>query len=230
MKFYLIFFFLLFSLNSICQMTREIWAGIGIKTNLTPTSEVAIDINTRSYSYYFQLLYPEITYKYKLNKWVKPSIDYRLLDQRNKYGNFTLSNRLNFNIEFEKKIQKKIGIGFRIRYQSTFKRIIDANNYDADFSNVIRLKPSLSYIPKKSKFSYNSAIEFFYNPKNEMLGHLFVQYRISLGTDINLKGQNTLSLKYLYGQNINSPKNKSQHVLSINYIFEWKRKFEKEEI
>ena len=33
-----------------------------------------------------------------------------------------------------------------------------------------------------------------------------------------------------YGQNINIAKNKSQHVLSINYIFEWKKKFEKEEI
>ena len=206
-------------------MTSEIWTGIGIKKNLTPKSEVAIDINTRSYSYYFQLLYPEITYKYKLNKWVKPSIDYRLLNQRNKYGNFTLSNRLNFNIEFEKKFRKKIGIGFRIRYQSTFKRIIDGNNYDADFSNVIRLKPSLTYMPKKSKFSYNSAIEFFYNPQNVILGNRFVQYRISLGTDINLKGTNTLSLKYLYGQNINISKNKSQHVLSINYIFEWKKKF-----
>jgi hypothetical protein len=230
MKSYIIFFFFLISLKSFSQMTREVWTGIGAKTKLSPKSELAIDINTRSYSYFFQLFYPEITYKYKLNKWIKPSIDYRLLDQRNKYGSFSLSNRLNFNVEFEKTIQKKIGIGFRIRYQSTFTRIIDVNNYDADFSTVIRLKPSLTFTPKKSKMSYNSAVEFFYNPQNVQLGRQFVKYRASFGIDINLKGPNIINLKYLYGQNINSDKNKSQHVLSIGYTFEWKKKSGKEEI
>ncbi len=230
MKYKLIFFSFLLSFNSICQMTREIWTGIGFKTKLTPKSELAIDINTRSYTYYLQLVYPEITYKFKLAKWLKPSIDYRLLDQRNKYGSFSLSNRLNFNLEFEKGLSKKLIVGFRIRYQSTFSRIREINDYNPDFSPTIRLKPSISYTPKKSKFSYNSAIEFFYNPQNVLLGHQFIKYRASFGTDINLKGPNTLSLKYLYGQNINSGKNKSQHILSISYTFEWKKKTAKEEI
>lgn len=229
MRFYLLSLFLLLNFGLFSQMTREIWTGIGFKTKLSNKTEMAFDLNTRSYSYDFQLFYPELTFKYKLSKWIKPSIDYRLLYQQNKYGNFLNSNRINFNLEFEKELNKRIGVGLRIRYQTTFNHIRAISNYEPDFDPTIRIKPSLSFAPKKSKFSYNTGIEFFFNPQNVLLGHQFSKYRAFIGTDINLKGPNTLQIKYLFGQNINDIKYKSQHIISIAYAFEWKKKIVEEE-
>ncbi|MBI1836542.1 MAG: DUF2490 domain-containing protein [Flavobacteriia bacterium] len=218
--------FVIISFSSQAQLTNECWTAIGIKRKINSNSELSIDINTRSYSYSFQLIYPEITYKYKFTNWFKPSIDYRLLDQRNKWGNFHLSNRLNFNLDFEKTFKKKFIIGFRIRYQSSFSRTVILNNYNPDFDPTIRLKPAFQWMPKKSKMTFNSAVEFFYNPQNVIGGHQFTKIRASAGTDINLKGPNSISIKYLYGKNINDTKYKSQHILSITYTFDWKKKKE----
>ena len=52
-----------------------------------------------------QLLYPEVTLKYKVTKWFKPSIDYRGFYELNKYGNYKYSNRFNVNLNFDVLLQ-----------------------------------------------------------------------------------------------------------------------------
>lgn len=228
-NFCIVVFFFVLSRSVFSQQTNELWFGAEAKRNLTENVEASFGLNTRLYGYSFQLFYPELSFKYKLTKWVKLSLDYRLLNQRNKYGNYHFSNRLNGNVEFQFSLNKQVDIGCRIRYQNTISGLSNLNMYSPDFDETIRIKPSIDYkVSKKSKMSYHASIDFFYDPINHKGGRQFTKYRTSLGVEINLKGPNTLSIDYLYGRNINDVGHKWQHVLSLTYGFEWKKKQEKE--
>ena len=214
----ILFLFLIVSSISFSQKTDELWAGIGVTSKLNSKVDITLDLNTRTYNTSVQLFYPEITLKYKVNKWFKPSIDYRGLNELNKYGNYKFSNRLNFNFNFEKSI-KKYSLGLRIRYQYVFNGIRSTENYSPEFDQTIRIKPSLKYSIKKSKFTPSASIEWFYNPQNGPTGDRFSKLRTSIGVDINLKGPHLLNISYLYGQNINVAKTKSQNIISIYYCY-----------
>ncbi len=200
------------------QETNEIWSGMGVTKKLNSKTDATLDLNSRVYSNTLQLLYPELTIKYKINKWFKPSIDYRGLYELNKYGNYKYSNRFNINLNFEKSI-KKLSFGLRIRYQYVFNGVQSTENYSPEFDQTIRIKPSVKYQIKKSKFTPSASVEWFYNPQNGPTGDRFDKIRGSIGTDINLKGPHLLSISYLYGQNINVAKTKSQNIISIYYCY-----------
>ena len=218
----LLTFFLLLTSCSFAQLTREVWCGTGIQRKLTKNLEATLDINSRFYSFKEQLFYPELTFKYKVKKWFKPSIDYRGLVELNKYGNYKYANRLNFNLNFEKSFNN-LSFGFRIRYQYVFNGIRSYENYSPEFDQTIRLKPSIKYDIKKSRFTPNASVEWFYNPNNGPTGDRFAKIRSSVGADIALKGPHVLSINYLYGVSVNSAKTKSQHILSIYYCFIWEK-------
>ncbi len=213
-----LYFLLITSSFSFGQETNEIWSGMGVTKKINPKLDATLDVNSRAYGYTLQLIYPELTLKYKVNKWFKPSIDYRGLYELNKYGNYKYANRLNFNFNFEKSI-KKFSFGLRFRYQYVFNGIRSTENYSPDFDQTIRIKPSMKYEIKKSKFTPSASIEWFYNPQNGPLGDRFAKIRGSVGTDINLKGPHLLSVYYLYGQSINVAKTKSQNIISIYYCY-----------
>jgi hypothetical protein len=227
-KFLLLLLFI--SSYSFSQQTNELWTGMGVSKKLNSNLELTLDINSRVYDYTLRLIYPELSLKYKVNKWFKPSIDYRGLNQLNKYGNYKYSNRFNFNLNFEKSI-KRYTFGFRLRYQYVFNGIRSTEDYSPEFDQTIRLKPSVKYEIKKSKFTPSGSIEWFYNPENGPTGDRFTKIRASFGTDINLKGPHLLSVYYLYGQNINVAKSKSQNIISIYYCYTigGKKKKEKKE-
>lgn len=215
-------FFIIFNLSS--QTRFESWNAIGLKREISKKMALNFDVNTRSYDYYFQLLYPEFTISYKLNKWIKPSLDYRLLYQRNDFGNYHFSNRLNVNLDLNTKIWKKIYGGVRVRYQNTFQHFSNSDFYNSEFDQAIRIKPSLEWKPKNSKISLNSSIELFYNTiPDYSFSQRLDKIRSSIGTVINLKGPNSLDIKYLYGINVGISNNKSQHIISLAYTFDWKK-------
>ena len=211
-----LFFFT--SFLSFSQETNELWTGIGVSKKLNSKVEATFDLNSRIYGNSIQLFYPELTLKYKVTKWFKPSIDYRGLDQLNKYGNYKYFNRFNFNFNFEKTI-KRFTFGLRLRYQYVFNGIRSTEYYSPYSNQTIRVKTSVKYEIKKSKFTPSGSIEFFYNPKNGPTGDRISKIRTSVGTDINLKGPHLLSVYYLYGRSVNLAKTKSQNIISIYYCY-----------
>ena len=218
MKNVVINLFLFISICSFGQETNELWTGMGVSKKLNPKLEATLDLNSRIYGNTLQLFYPELTLKYKVNKWFKPSIDYRGLDQLNKYGNFKYFNRFNFNLNFEKSL-KRYTFGLRIRYQYVFNGIRSTENYSPYSNQTIRVKTLVKYEIKKSKFTPSASIEFFYNPQNGPTGDQIYKIRTSIGTDINLKGPHLLSVYYLRGQSVNLAKSKSQNIISLYYCY-----------
>lgn len=222
MKF-LIVFCLMISSNFWSQQRNEfwVWVGGGIQTKINSKLDLTVDLNSRLNNFTSQLFYPEISLKYKIKKWFKPSVDYRGLITLNKYGNYKFSNRLNFNFNFEKSI-KKLTLGFRIRYQYVFTGIQYSENYSPEFDETIRLKPSLKYDLKKNRFTPTLSTEWFYDPTNGPLGHQFSNIRTSIGVNINLPGSNIMSLNYLFDQRLNGTSitnDKSKNILQIYYCY-----------
>ena len=224
MKTGIIILFLVLTSNIFAQVTPQTWLSGEVNRKLTSRLEASGSLDLRFYDVSAPgTIFPQFSLTYKLIDGVKVSVDYRLLFKENKFTNYTFDNRLNFNLELKAKF-KKIDPGFRLRYQSTFGTLQSAGNYSAEFDQAIRLKPSLTFhLKKKSKFTPAISGEWFYSLANKELGKRFTKFRVAAGTNYNLKGPRSLEIKYIYGKNINLPRNESEHILSLTYSYDWQK-------
>jgi len=109
-------------------------------------------------------------------------------------------------------------LGFRLRYQYSFDRVAGVN-YQPEFDQAFRLKPSISYDINNSIFSPSATLEFFYNPSNGPLGKRFSKIRSFVGVSLELKGPHDFSLGYVYDQSLNLPNPTYRHILNMSYCY-----------
>lgn len=201
-----------FSQNSEFQT----WIQTGIKGKFTKRLEYAVDVTNRVGNLGVETFFPQGTIKFKVADWLKPSIDYRLIYRKEPNLNYTGSNRLNFNLQFNKAFDR-LNVGLRLRYQYTFSQI--TNNYQPEFDKSYRIKPSISYDINNSFLTPVATIEFFYNPTNGPLGRRFTKMRLFVGTELELKGPHGIELGYLYDQSLNLPNPSTRNVLNLSYSY-----------
>ena len=224
MKNALIFILLFIGKFSFAQVVPQTWLSGEIERKLTSKFDASASLDLRFIDFGTpSTIFPQLSISYKLFDGVKLSMDYRMLIKENRFSNYTLDNRLNFNVDFKAKF-KYFDPGFRFRYQSTFGSLNGAGNYSPEFDQAIRLKPSLTFhIKKKSKYTPAVSGEWFYSLANKDLGRRFTKYRLALGTSYNLKGPRTIDFKYIFGQSINLPKNEIEHIFSVTYTYDWQK-------
>jgi hypothetical protein len=169
-----------------------------------------------------QTNFSQFSIKYKLSDWIKPSIDYRLVSNRQENGAYQFSNRLNSNIHFSKEL-KRFDFGLRLRYQYSFSKLVSQQN-DPEFDLAYRFRPSISYDINNSIISPTMSVEYFYNPENSALGNRFTKTRYILGFDLELKGSHELTFAYILDQQINLPDPLQKHIVSISYNYKLKSK------
>lgn len=216
MRIVAILLFIGFSATSFSQNYTEGQGRVsfGVKGKITKPIAWSADLNFRFMENGLSTFFPQLGMSYKVTKWLKPSIDYRLLVDQNKYGNYKVLNRLNLNLKFSHKI-KRFGLGLRLRYQFAFSGESVSGEFDPDFDQAFRIKPAVSYNIKKSVFTPKLSTEFYFNPDFVPYGGRFVKYRIAAGTSVNLKGPNEIDVKYFFE---GTPlKNRVRHVFSIGY-------------
>ncbi len=196
-----------------------LWTQIGVKGKVTQKLSYSGTINTRFGGEGVETFFPQLGFEYKLLKWLRPSVEYRFIIDKNKYGNYKSSNRLNFNVELGKKISR-FDVGFRIRYQYAFNRI-SQQEYNPDFDQAFRFKPFVEYNIKGSKFTPIVSTEFFYDPQFGPNGREFTKIRVGIGTKLKLKGPHTVGFKYQFDKKFNY-KDGYRHVLALSYSFKIK--------
>ena len=196
-----------------------LWTKLGVKGKVSKKLSYSGTINTRFGGTGVETFFPQIGFEYKLKKWIRPSIEYRFIIDKNKYGNYKSSNRLNFNVGLEKEIER-FSIGLRIRYQYAFNRI-SQKVYNPDFDQAFRFKPSVEYNIKGSKFTPILSTEFFYNPQLGENGREFTKIRVGIGTKLNLKGPHTVGFKYQFDKKFNY-KDGYRHVVALSYAYKIK--------
>lgn len=223
MKYLIIVSFLF--LTSICLGQNRLWLSSGVKTNVfNDDFRVQALLEGRFYDNgRYDKIFPELDVRYEITKWLKPSIDYRLIFNQSRIGHErTIGHRLclNLNIDYD---YDRFDFQFRARYQYSFVRLSNNSGYDPDFDNAFRIKPKIKYDIKGSKIDPLIEGEWFYNTNFGEFGKQFVKYRFAVGVDINLPDKQELSIKYRYDYEFNVPNPWRSHVLSIGHSFEYER-------
>jgi hypothetical protein len=202
---------------SFSQNEFAVWSEVGLKGEFTKKIKWSADLNTRFAKGKAETFFPSIGFEYKLTKWFRPSIDYRLVIDQNKYGNYKLSNRININVEFKTSV-KRFTFETRLRYQYSFNSV-RSGDYDAEFDQAIRLKPEVEYDIKGSIFNPVVGAELFYNPSYSPDGFRFAKVRFTIGVKLELDDPHSVSFKYQLDKKTDTYSVGARHVLSISYAY-----------
>ena len=193
---------------------QQVWVETGVKYNLTKKLGASLDL-TQRYGYDgLGTLFPQVSFRYKVSSWFRPSMDYRVILSKSLDGTYSTSQRINGNLQFSY-TKKRLEAGLRIRYQYSFERIGAA--YDSEFDQAWRIKPSVQYNIKGVPLTPEFSAEFFYNPENSAEGNQFNRIRYYGGTDVTLPKNQTLGLGFFMDQWINGlPKKRVMYSLSYS--------------
>lgn len=202
------------------QVRSQVWFGAGFEREILPHIVAGFQTNARiSTAGPLQTLFQEASIKSEHLKWFRPSIDYRFITSYAKNGNPTYLSRLNFNADFRRKF-KDVKVGVRVRYQMI---IGNAALTGTDLDPALRMKPYVEWSIPKTRFSPAFSTELFYNPAFGEFGRQFNRVRFGLGTSIDLAGPNTLGITYYFGRKYNVSNPYTEHILSLEYNYEWKK-------
>lgn len=222
MKIHLSIILILFSLTYSFSQNKDymLWTKVGVKGKIIKDLSYSGELNTRIGRSGIETFFPQIGVEYKLLKWLRPSVEYRFIVDKNKYGNYKSSNRINFNVGFQKSIDR-LGVGFRVRYQYAFNSLSN-QGYDPDFDQAFRFKPSFNYNIKGSPFTPFISSEFFYDPQFGPNGPGFSKIRLGVGTKLNLSGPHGISIKYQFDKKFHDYANGKRHVIALSYSYKIK--------
>lgn len=200
----------------------QVWTETGVKTKLNKSFDLTFDWTNRVNNYGLKTSFPQASIRYKLNRWLKFSVDYRYIMSKQNNGYYSSGNRLNTNIQ-SNYVSGRASFGLRARYQYSFNRII-MSNYDPEFDVSLRFKPSFSYDIKNSLLSPYGSIEIFYTPQNGPLGNRITRLRYQIGVNFETKLPFDLSLGYLYDDKMNLPNVTDRHALTVSALYLMKKK------
>lgn len=214
-----------FSITTWAQNPRgQFWFAAGATREFKHHLEVGVGSNLRLNQFgQLRTLYQEASLKYTRFDWFRPSVEYRLITSYDQRRNYAISNRVNINLNFRYSWQD-FKFGTRFRYQFALGGMATTGG---DLDQALRIKPYVSYGKKKALVKPEVSVEFFYNPANEPMGHRFNRVRYGFTLDFNLPKSNDLSLTYYYGSRFNNKIPYKEHILSLEYGFEWKPKKKK---
>ena len=194
----------------------QVWNEAGVSYKIDKKQSLAFDLTTRHVAGGIQTFFPQISYKYKLNKNIRPSLDYRYIGTRTLEGNFSYQHRFNVNLQANYDIER-FNIGLRGRYQFTTNRLAD--NYEPEFGEAFRLKPSIAYDIKKSILAPQASMEFFTGPMDGQQGYHLNRIRWSIGIGFEWESPHAFEIAYLYDQRINSPGSLNRAILNFSYSY-----------
>ena len=210
---FIVFLFFTISFTGNTQ-SFEVWGSAGAKYKLNKKIQFSGSFSSRFRDLKAKTIFPQLTVKYKIVKWVNVSIDYRYVAKRENNGNYIGANRVNMNAKFNYNIDR-FSLGFRTRYQMSSEKG-SSSSYNSDFDRALRFKPSLAYDIKKSIFTPIMSLECFYNPGAGVLGQRIDKMRYTLGTDLELDGPHSIGLFARIDQKIYDS-NSAKFIVGLNY-------------
>lgn len=224
MKNQLLFFIFFVAFLGQSQVDNELWLSGGAKYAYTKKLDLSAELNFRLEPVVLNTFFTEFTAKYEVAKWFKPSIDYRIISDRNKFGNYHVSHRFNVNANLSQD-WKRFEFDARVRMQGTFTRVRSTESSFSDLAPGVRAKAGILYDINNSIFSPTASCEWFFD-KDAYQGIYLNKIRASVGVDFEMIGPYNVSLKYMYGQSL--VKAKSEHIVSFSFTRKYKRKKKKD--
>jgi hypothetical protein len=221
----ILFLFLINASLASAQGVGKVWLETGVKGGITKKIDWGVELTNRFGAYGLETFFPQATLRYKAFKFMRLSVDYRAIFDKDDYTNYLFSNRINGNVDLKKKV-KRFTISGRIRYQYAFNGLRNNIYYDAEFDQAIRLKPGISYDVKDSPISISTSAEFFYNPQYMEGGQQFTKLRVWAGLDYALEfGEKKnkqvfdLGLGYIMDRQLNKADPQLNHILNFSVTY-----------
>lgn len=217
MRYLVLLAFAFVGVSAYSQHEFQVWTELGTSGKAAKDLSWSVDLNSRFGASGLETFFPQVGLEYKVKKWFRPSIDYRFVLDKDKYGNMLSGHRINVNANFEKGVDR-FKLEGRLRYQYAFKRLGGSEDFDPDLDQVVRIKGDVQYDIDNSIFSPLFSAELFYTP--EYMDRGFSKIRLAFGTALELDGPHKLSAKYQLDKSFEYGKN-LRHVISISYGYKF---------
>jgi hypothetical protein len=214
MKYLAFLAFTFLGVSAYSQHEFQVWTEVGTTGKVVKRLDWSVDLNSRFGASGLETFFPQVGFEYKVKKWFRPSIDYRFILDKDKYGNMLSGHRVNFNANVEKGI-KRFKVDGRLRYQYAFKRLGSSADFDPDLDQAFRLKGAVKYDIDNSIFTPLFSAELFYNPQYGPDRGLS-KIRVAVGTSLELDGPHKFSVKYQLDKRFEFGRD-VRHVISLSY-------------
>lgn len=198
--------------------TGHIWVETAVSGKITKDLDWGVDLNSRFDVDGLSTFFPQASLKYKVTKWFRPSIEYRMIMNREINRTYSFAHRINANLEFRHSFDR-LKLKSRLRYQYRVENLF-MDEEDTDFDTALRLKLEAAYDFNGFKLTPVVSSEIFYDPKFGPYGRCFNKSRTFLGFDSDLDSAHGFSFGYILDYKFNTKRTGIRHILSLGYSYE----------
>lgn len=218
-----ILIFLLGALTSFAQSNDfQTWAWVTLKTDISKKFSASVqcqlrmkDNSTRPGTVFFE---PDLGFK--VNKYLKLGVGYRLSMRYSSDNINTTAHRYNIDAEGRKKFGK-LTLKLRTRFQKGFTDIMyNENREPYSYPAYSRNKLAVEYEVNK-RFSPFAEFELFL-PLNNPRQRNFDRYRATIGSSFDLKNRNTIDCFFRVQQELNTANPGTDFIVGIGYAYDVK--------
>ena len=217
--FFLLSFFAIVGQN---EDVYENWSSIEVDYGLTKNIDIYAggQLRIKSVGDSYNKSFYELGAKIKINDYLSSGFGYRGIDELDDVGNIQGHEKFNRYHAFLTGVYEYKKIDFRLRLQFQRKNEVGNSSLNNDF---FRTRFEVRYDIKGWKADPRIGIEFF--TKDDLnFDDNYKKYRFSFGTKLNLKGPNSLTIKYILQEEVRVDSPVSHHILRLNYNYSIKRK------
>ena len=225
MKIKLSLLFFLVTLLTIFAQNEDVyenWSSIEVDYELTKNVDIYVggQLRIKSVGDSYNKSFYELGAKIKINDYLSSGFGYRGIDELDDVGNTQGHKKFNRYHAFLIGAYEYKKIDFRLRLQFQRKNEVGNSSLNNDF---FRTRFEVRYDIKGWKADPRIGIEFF--TKDDLnFDDNYKKYRFSFGTKLNLKGPNSLTIKYILQEEVRVDSPVSHHILRLNYNYSIKRK------
>ena len=201
----------------------ENWSSIEVDYGLTKNIDIygGGQLRIKSVGDSYNKSFYELGAKIKINDHLSSGFGFRGIDELDDVGNIQGHEKFNRYHAFLTGAYEYKKFDFRLRLQ--FQRKNEVGISDSVNNDFFRTRFEVRYDIKDWKADPRIGIEFF--TKDDLnFDENYKKYRFSFGTKLNLKGPNSLTIKYILQEEVRVNSPVSHHILRLNYNYSIKGK------
>lgn len=211
------FFAIVISASAFSQHEFEAWTKVAADGDIVSDLSWSGSVSTRFGNRGVNTFFPQVGLEYKVQKWFRPSVEYRFILDQDKYTNFSAMHRINFNANFKAEVDR-FNIATRLRYQYAFNGG-SVETFNPDFDRAIRLKVGVKYNIKKNPITPLVSYELFYDPSFSATGPSLSKMRLGVGASVKVAKNQRIAAKYQLDKRFMSFDKNVRHVIAVSYSY-----------
>lgn len=169
--------------------------------------------------------FTELNAEYKIFKNFSLGGGLRFIRENDNQGNLQgYENHFRFNLDatYKHKLDR-FSLGYRLRYQN--KNELGVSPEEGDYANQnIRLKTSIKYNVKKWPLDPKFSVEIFNRFQEDNDNNGFSKYRLTFGTDYEIKNFGEIGLYYRFEKDLNVDIPETTNIIGLKYTYTFKNK------